>query len=149
MKKIQEATSKFGEAMKLVSAAAAKAAEDAKPTKSVTGSRSFVLGRPSTVGDLESNLWRVWGIRVVFRVPASTRLANPLVRLKELGDAIDDSINGVRNAAQLRNAILKAILLAKGRAWETRLTKDEVAILSPQGILVNGNTLVKNIRFKD
>ena len=120
--------------------------------KSLSKGRKTGLARHelNTIADLETALYRECGVRMIIRLHPKTTINWVGKQVSDLNDKVTNKITGVRTVAQLRAAIREHVRPGLVGLMEGReLDKAEVDFISPNGVVVNGNTLVKNIRFTE
>ena len=102
-----------------------------------------------TIGELETALWTEFDLRVVFRLHPLTTINWTGTQVRALNDRLENKVTGVRTVSQLREVIREYVRPYRaGFAEGIALDKDEIGIISPRGMIANGNVKLDNVRFK-
>ena len=104
-----------------------------------------------TLGDVESAIFRHYGIRVVFRVNPKKEHGTRDAQLAELCAKLESEFTPIRNVARFK-ALLSLILVYypyKGQKdLPRKLLPSDIVVMSKNGMLAGGNTLLQNVRYE-
>ena len=129
---------------------AVKAAGRTLKPKSTTHKHRLSRHKLDTLGDLETAIFREYGIRVVFRVSSSYEHGTSASNLAELAAKFDSEFEPMRNVARLRSVLSTLITYypyAGQKDVPAKLLPANILVISKAGVLANGNTLLKNLVF--
>lgn len=104
-----------------------------------------------TLGDVESAIFRHYGIRVVFRVDPKKEHVTRDAQMAELCAKLESESSPIRNVARFK-ALLSLILIYlpyKGQKdLPRKLLPGDIVVMSKNGMLASGNTLLQNVRYE-
>jgi hypothetical protein len=105
--------------------------------------------RIRTIQDLETEIFKQIGLRIIIRLPKLHRIQQPRAVAKVLNECLDLRCDGL-TVTHVRECLHKALFgnIQYGPRRERIVVRsDDVVVISNSGIAVNGNTLVENIRW--
>ena len=105
--------------------------------------------RIRTVQDLETEIFRQIGVRIIIRLPKLHRIQQPLAVVKVLNERLDLRRDGL-TVTHVREALHQALfgnIQYVPRRERIVVRSDDVVVISTSGITANGNTLIENIRW--
>lgn len=107
---------------------------------------AFTSGNVKNLANLENAMFERFRVRMVFRVNDKLRVYDRLRVSAFLNRHLSDDMT----VGQFREElvyVLNGHIAPRGGDYIPKLDVTEIAFISPRGISVHGNTLIKNVQF--